>query len=185
MAQLTKKVIVSHNSDNTRNDEFYVKFFRLPENISNLLGSSVKSIVPPSIEFETVQTRYRKNTYNDIQKPIFRPITIVFRNDVGGIVSMFMHTQIMRQLKIHKNVLNGIYGDDKYYKFDIEVDIVGTDNIISESMILSDCTIVEFERTAMTYGDETDGEFTVLIQFDNIDFKVYDQYLTIEAGLQD
>lgn len=164
-----------------RVDRFYVTFYNIPENISNVLGRQVSVITRPDIDFDVIKTGFRKNTYNDIGKITLSPITITFKDDEQSITSMFLYAQIMRQL--HKQVdIFGEVGKNQQTRFGMKIDFLDATDNVTESYDLLDCMITNIAHSEPTIGDDDIMDITVNVEYDNINIKIFDQYLKLTRG---
>jgi hypothetical protein len=164
-----------------RIDRFYVTFYNLPENISNVLGRQVSIITRPDISFDVIKISHRRNTYNDFGKVELQPINITFKDDEQSIVSMFLYAQIMRQQSKHVDVFGKIE-KGMQYKFGIKVDFLDAMDKVTESYDLQDCFITNITHSEPTTGDDDLADISVTVEFDNINIKVFDQYITLTKG---
>jgi len=164
-----------------RVDRFYVTFYDLPENISNVLGRQVTIITRPDISFGVFKISHRRNTYNDFGKVELQPINITFKDDEESVVSMFLYAQIMRQQSKHVDIFNRI-GKDMQYKFGIKVDFLNVKDEVVESYDLKDCFITNIAHSEPTTGDDDIADISVTVEYDNINIKVFDEYLALSKG---
>lgn len=157
-------------------DNFYTKFLKIPENISNLLGRQVKSITRPTVTIETSSTFYRGQQYIDKAKPRFNPISVTLQDDEAGITSMILYAHVMRQ----ENVLADLYGRenvlDRDYRFDVKVETFDARDRVTESYVLKNCMVSEIEHTQPIVQGEEDNEIIIMLSYDNIEFNILDQY---------
>jgi len=161
-----------------RNDRFYVTFLDIPENISNILGRQVTVITRPDISFSSFKTAHRRNTYSDIGKIELQPINITFKDDEQSITSMFLYAQVMRQLHANADIL-GRVGKSMNRKFGIRVDFMDAMDSITESYILGGCFITNIAHSEPTTGDDDNADISTTIEFDALDVKVFDQYISL------
>lgn len=164
-------------------DNYYVKFLKLPENISNMLGRQVKSITRPTISIETSNTFYRGQQYVDKAKPRFNPISVTMQDDESGLTNMILYAHIMRQ----ENVLADLYGRedvlDRDYRFDVKIEIFDSRDRMTESYTLKSCMITEIEHTQPITQGEEDNEIIIQLSYDNIELGILDQYEELKSDI--
>lgn len=158
-------------------DNFYAKFFKLPENMSNLLGANLRRMSRPSIEFESTPLRHKGNQYQDKANARFSDVTFVFDDDEESITSTLINIQVLRQLNKHTDVF-GMYGDyvNRDYRFDVQCELLNSQEQITEAYILKDCFIKSVDYTEVNYSDDTRASITVIVGFDNIHFDFKEEY---------
>lgn len=183
MSEETNFITLSNQSK--RIDNFYVKFFNVPENISNVLGRQVKAITRPSLRFTQGETRQRRATYKDKGKVEYDEITITFKDDIESITSMVLYAQIMRQINLHPDIFGtNDGGKDRNYKFDIVVELFDSvGEKVVEGYKLSDCWIMSIDHSDPLMSDSQENEITLSVQFDNIDIYVFDRYIRLKQQL--
>jgi hypothetical protein len=170
---------------NKRVDQFYVTFYNIPENISNILGAQVQSIGRPEIEFEYSKLRGRNYHQNIKHYVNFNPISVIFFDDENSVVSMFLYAQIMRQLGKHKDVFGNVTEDGNYnerkFTFDIGLEIKNPKGVTVEEYILRDCFIQTLEHSQpVVTSDDEENEITAMLNYSNVDIKVFDRFLDIQ-----
>lgn len=185
MLDLTK----SYAALSTRNrlaDRFYVKFLGFPENLSNVLGRQVKNINRPEIRFEESDVLRRGNQYKEKGFARFNPISIIFWDDEGAIVSSILYAQVMRQLNQHSDVM-GISPDGnpdlRNYRFDIKVELYNSEDRIIESYIHRGCFLTEVTHDPQDIDDDSNVTITATIAYDNIDYLIFDDYISMREEI--
>ncbi|WGH49809.1 hypothetical protein [Alishewanella phage vB_AspM_Slickus01] len=169
-------------SKSKRMDRFYVTFFGLPENISNVVGRQVTTITRPEVGFDTLRTTHRRNTYVDVGKVTLQPINITFKDDEESITSMFLYAQIMRQLNQFSDIFGDTNNEEQLRKFGIKVEFMNANDKITESYHLKDCIITAISHSDPTTGDDDDTDMNVTIEYDNLDVKIFDTFMTLSRG---
>lgn len=159
-----------------RIDRFYVTFYGIPENLSNVLGRQITNISRPDISFDMIQTGYRRNTFKDFGKIEFQPVNITFKDDEQSITSMFLYAQVMRQLQ--KKIVYLGEGD----RFNIKVDFLDSTDKVTESYELIDCFISNIAHSESTVSDDDVSDISVTIDYDNINIKIFDEYIKLKQG---
>jgi len=172
------ELIRNSNNNNKRNDSFYVKFFNFPEDVSNYLGKQIKRFNRPTISFETSTMSFRNSKVSRSGKLDLPQFTMTFNDDSTGIVSMLLHAQIMRQLKMQPNIFGQTnQGFDLHDdRFDLEVVMWGETKSVTDSFRLRRCYITNIDYGDLTVDDDTDSEITVSVVYDNYDVKIFDRY---------
>lgn len=141
--------------------KFYVKFFGMDENNSNLLGRQVKSIERPSLSFAFSENRHKMHVRNDVAEIEFETISIDFNDDINSLTTKALYEQIRKQS--YEKVVD--------YLFEIKVDVYSTDADIAESFTLKHCYIQNITHSQQIYADnETNNTITATIGFETVDY---------------
>lgn len=140
-------------------DQFYVKFFQLPENISNILGRQVESVERPSLNFN-MSENFNKNVKQNLPGKIdFQPITIIFKDDDASLVAAALYKQIERQ--------NGVYAPSfERSKFEIQVEVFSSDDKKVEEILIKKCFISGISHSEHIYSGSEKNRITVTLAFD-------------------
>jgi hypothetical protein len=179
----------SYATRSTRNrlgDTFYVQFLGLPENVSNVLGRQVRTVNRPEVRFEESEVLRRGNQYKEKGFVRFNPVSITFWDDEGAIVSSILYAQVMRQLNHHTDVMGtpaDTSPDTRDYKFDIKVDLMNPEDKVIESFILKRCFLTELNHDSMNIDDDSEVMITATFAYDNIDYKIFDEYIEMKSSL--
>lgn len=185
MLDLTK----SYATLSTRNrlsDRFYVKFLGFPENLSNVLGRQVKNVNRPDIRFEESEVLRRGNQYKEKGFARFNPVSFVFWDDEGAVVSSILYAQVMRQLNQHCDVMNiKPDGDPNYrnYRFDIQVELYNAEERVIESYIHRGCFLTEISHDSQDIDDDANVVITATIAYENIDYLIFDEYVAMREEI--
>jgi hypothetical protein len=164
-------------------DNFYVKFMKLSDNVSNVLGRQVKGITRPDVSFEVVDTKMRGYAYTEKGYVRFSSVTIEFFDDENSVISSLLYAQVFRQLNKHKDLMNVLPADmipsERDYRFDIDVQLFNSLNAETERYILKNCFIsrLSHQQPEMTADDQT--IITVEVSFNNIEYKIMDQFVSM------
>ena len=161
-------------------DRFYVKFLGLPENYSNVLGRQIRSFNRPNITFDETEVKKRGFQFKEKGYVRFNPISIVFWDDEGSMVSSILYAQVMRQLNKYVDCFGrepDASSPERDYRFDIQYDILTPDDVVVESFILRNCFLTEISHDPITIDD--DGEMTISASFayDNISVMLFDEFV--------
>lgn len=176
--------LFTFNANRKRLDNFYVTFYSIPENITNILGRQVQSVTRPNVSFDRFTTKHRRNTYSNSGQIMFDPIAIVFKDDEESVTSMFLYAQIFRQLNKHSDIFGqNDAGKERTFTFGIKVQFFNSLQEPVEEYILKDCFIESIEHTDPLISEDTENEITVSIAYDNIEVKVFDRYLSMTQQL--
>lgn len=165
---------------NRKNDNFYISFYGLPENISNVLGRQVKSVTRPTFEMQSVDVRHRAAVYKDKQNMIFTPVSIAFYDDDASVTGTFLYMQLFRQQNKYLDKF-GKMDLDRNYRFDVKVETYNAHNQVTEGFILKDCFLQSINHSDPVIADSSDCEIVVMLEFDNIDILVFDEYLSLKG----
>ena len=153
---------------NKKIDRFYVSFYKLPENISNILGRQVESFERPSPTFSPNDIRYKGVDQKSVATMEFQELSIIFKDDNSSFVNTAIYTQLYRQT----GQIPVPSFDDA--KFDINVKCFDGQNNINEEFTIINCFIMSVSHNENIYSDATDNKVTVTIGFDTVDYKLVD-----------
>ena len=176
-ANLYEKLINS-NEQNRKNDSILVTFFGLPENMGNILGRQVKSVTRPTFEVQTAEVRRRGATYKDKQNITTTPITVAFYDDENSITANVIYAQFFRQINKHTDKF-GNTGIDRDYRFDMKVELYNAERNVTDAFIVKDCFIQSINHSDPDMADSSDTEIVIMLEFDNIDIKLFDEFLSL------
>jgi len=180
---LTKEEIcqklINLNNQNRKEDQFYTRFYRMPENIGNFLSRQVKSVTRPNVEFQVADMRHKGYNYRDKQDIMFGPIIITFNDDEEALTSMIMNMQLMRQLNKHVDVY-GLWSElNQDYKFDFKIEYFNSKKQVVEGYVYKDAFISSLEYSSPNIQSDEDSEITITIMYDNVDILMYDTYVSL------
>ena len=142
-------------------DKFYVSFFSLPENLSNILGREVQSVSRPNITFNEGEVRHKGIRQVFSTTIEYQPIDIIFFDDSGSLVSRALYEQIKRQ--------TGVSEGSK--KFSLVVKIYDAHGDIVEEFELKDAHILSVTHSEQILTDSTNNVITVSISFNDLDYR--------------
>lgn len=181
MTQFARQSIINLNNRSKQSDSYYVSFFRLPENISNVLGKHLKTITRPNISFEVATTTKRGHQYKDKQQVRFSDISLVFDDDENSIVNMVLYAQMLRQLNKHSDIfgVDNPNPKDRNYKFDIKIELYNSDKKPTEGYVFKDCFISEINPPEGSIIEDRGNQIQVTLVCDNIQILVIDQFLDV------
>ena len=145
-------------------DSFYVSFYGISANASNILGRQVKSIERPVINFNTHDIIIKGIKQHGNGTLFFEPISIVFLDDINSITNFVLYDQLMHQT----GKKQPSFEDSK---FSVNVKCFdATENVIEEFTLLG-CFIQMLQHSEQIFSESTSGTLTVQLQFDNVDYK--------------
>lgn len=163
-SQITRPLI------NKKGDQFYIKFFRLPENYANILGRQVKSMERPVVNFEThdIFNKGVKNTSTD--KIAFDSVSVTFADDDAALVNKVLYEQIRRQ----NGLAVSAYTDS--ISFEIVVETYDAKDVLVEKITLQECFIRNVTHSEAIAASSEDNIITAEIIFNGLcyDFPVLD-----------
>lgn len=168
--------LLNMNEKARRNDDMYVTFLGLPENVANFLGRQVKNVTRPTFEYMTTDLRFRGATYKDKQNLTFQPITISFYDDESALTSTFLYMQLYRQQNKHPDKY-GHMGFGRDYKFDIKVEMFDSMKNITESFIIKRAFLQSLNHSDPSVDDDSSADISVTFEYDNIDILLFDEYV--------
>lgn len=135
------------------------------------VSKQVVSVTRPSFAFEeTVLDVYNSKVYLS-GKPTFEPITLVVRDDVGGILQKLVGQQVQKQFDFQEQAA-ARSGID--YKFTTRIEILDGGNGAFEAQILETtvmygCFIQNVDYGGLEYKSSDAVEVTMKIRFDNME----------------
>ena len=154
---------------NRKLDNFYAKFFKIPENASNQLGRQLKEISRPDITFNTSEYRHRGNKFKDKQNTEFEEITCQFFDDEEGFTNAIILLQAFRQRNKHTDAYGNYNNPDtRDYRFDIEIEYMNEKGDITEKWLYQSCFISNISYGENATDDDGDNVINVTIQLDNV-----------------
>lgn len=171
--------LTNMTNNSRRNDNFYTTFYGIPENISNVLGRQVKSVTRPTFEIQTTDVRRRGAIYKDKQNLYFTPVSIAFYDDDASVTGTFLYMQLFRQQNKYQDKY-GKWDLERDYRFDIKVETYNSHNHVTEGFILRDCFIQSINHSDPVIADSSNCEIVVMVEFDNVDILVFDEYLSLK-----
>lgn len=161
------------NAHTRTNEKFYVEFFGVQENVSNVLGRQVKSIEIPEISFETIQLNKGRNKFQDKGKTEHSDISIEFKDDEDSITDMVIAVQLLRQL----NNAQFPTEDEREYKFGIRVRKFASDRSETLGFEFNECFITDVTHSRLSYSETKDpSTITVRIAFDGFQFLIPERF---------
>jgi hypothetical protein len=87
----------------------------------------------------------------------------------------------MRQLNQQGDIFAET-GKDSITKFGIKVELMNANDVVKETYILKDCIVTNIAHSEPTMGDDDNADISVTVDYDNIDVKVFDRYITLTKG---
>lgn len=145
-------------------NKFYVKFFGMEENISNILGRQVRSLERPTLTFSVAENRHKMHVRSDVSEIEFDPITIDFNDDLNSLANKALYTQIYKQSTQQA----------ENYLFEVKVEVFSVDSDVAESFTLKNCFIQNIAHSQQIYTDSTNNIITATIGFATVDYDILD-----------
>lgn len=144
-----------------RVDAFYTSFYGFPENVSNVMGSRVKSLERPNPTFTyfTVPHKGIKQTGSTTIE--FTESTIEFEDDESGLVMRALYQQLYSQRGTQFNA----------NRFEIGVKVMSAKEKVVEEFIMKRCYIVNISHSQGIYSDSTGNVITVTLKYDDVEYK--------------
>jgi hypothetical protein len=150
------------------------------------VAKQVVSVTRPSFDFEeTVLDVYNSKVYLS-GKPTFKPVTLVVRDDVGGILQGLVGQQVQKQFDFQEQAA-ARSGID--YKFTTRIEVLDGGNgayeaQILETTVLYGCFIQSVDYGGLEYKSSDAVEVTMSIRFDNMEqYKQGQNDVTIDGGI--
>lgn len=141
-------------------NKFYVKFFGMTENDSNLLGRQVTSLERPTITFNVSENRNKMQKRNDVSEIEFDPITIEFNDDLNSLTNKALYNQILKQSTDNPND----------YLFEIKVEVFSEGSNIAEHFVIKNCFIQSLTHSQNIYSNSENNTITATIGFGTVEY---------------
>lgn len=174
-------ILLNRGNKTRRQDNFYVKFMNMNENVGNFLGGQVKSVGRPDITVETKRRGTGSAQYIDPSQIRFEPVSVTFFDDEEGLTSMLLYAQLMRQQARYKGQLDRVLGVEDTYKrgrFGMSIGLYNSKQEETEGYVLQDCILMSISHSeGIQSGGEQRNEIIVRVGYDNMELKVMDRFL--------
>jgi hypothetical protein len=157
----TSQVSINRSLSNKTVDKFYVSFFQMDNNVSNILGREVQSIERPTITFNEYEVRNKGIKQIGEARLEYQPITINFFDDSSSLVNKAIYQQVLRQTG--KSTIK-----HDTTQFNIGVKVFTTNDIIAEEFELIDCHISNISHSEQIYADSTNNIISVTVSFNDL-----------------
>lgn len=175
----TKLAELNRNNLDSRQDNFYVEFYGLPENMGNLLGRQVKEMTRPEFTYNMVTTRQRGATYTDHANVEFTPTSITFADDENSLTVMYLYAQLFRQRNAYAGEFDDIFAGYDNQRFGIKVQMFNSQDEPTEGYVLHGCLINGIRHSERMYSGDRANTLTVGIVCDNIDVQILDKLISL------
>ena len=151
-------------------DKFYVSFYMMPDNISNILGREVMSVSRPNITFNEFEVRNKGKKIVGNAFIEYQPIDVVFYDDMNSLITRAIYEQIKRQT----GVSTPSFSDAR---FEMKVKLYSPEDKIVEEFTIKDCHINSINHSEQVVNDSTNNMITMSISFNDLDyaFPILDQ----------
>ena len=150
------------------------------------VSKQVVSVTRPSFDFEeTVLDVYNSKVYLS-GKPTFKPVTLVLRDDVGGVLQALVGQQVQKQFDFQEQAA-ARSGID--YKFTTRIEVLDGGNgayeaQILETTVLYGCFIQSVDYGSLEYKSSDAVEVSMSIRFDNMEqWKEGDSDTSLTGGI--
>lgn len=177
-------LLLNRSSSEKKQDKFYIKFFNLDSNVSNYLGRQVIRVNRPNISIDVINTGHRGSSFSDTGKLTFSNLVVTLSDDEESLTAMLLYAQLMRQKKKYVGEVDHIIKSEKHseswYKFGIQVELFNSRNEVTEGYIFRDCFITSINHSDGEYSSDSNNQITIEISYDNIEVKVFDQYVSLK-----
>lgn len=171
---------INRNNMEAKQDNFYVAFFGLPENIGNLLGRQVKEISRPELTFNTVNTRHRGATYVDGANLTYSPMSVTFADDENSLTVMYLYAQLMRQRKAYEYELDDMFGSEYMdMRFGIKVQMFNSLDQPTEGYVMNGCILTSVRHSDKMYSSDQSNTITATFECDNIQLSIIDKLIEL------
>lgn len=175
----------NQNTQDRRSDQFYVRFFRFPEDVNNFLSKQVKRCIRPNISFQYSPQRYRNNVVQRGGQLDMQPISLTFSDDEEGLINMYLDAQVMRQRGMNVDFRN-LTVDDSLVEFDdtfdVEILLYDSAKRVVGGYRLLRCKIADINWSDLSLDDDSPSEVTLSLSYDNIEMRVFDKYIDLKNG---
>lgn len=172
-----KKLLLNRSHANKKVDNFYVEFFRFPDNSQNYLGKQLKQITRPNISFDMTPLPARRGIGKTKGRVRFAGASMSFFDDENGLTSMLLYAQVMQQARAEfDSAPEGLSIEGRSYRFDIKVELYNARDEAVEGIVYKDCFITEITHSESIVTDSTDNEIQVGFEYDDVDFLIMDRY---------
>lgn len=149
---------------NKKIHDFYVLFYQISENTSNILGRQVQSLERPNITFNETEIRYKGIKNPQYGRLEYNPISITFLDDTNSLVNNNLYHQIMRQTTV-------LEPDFDTARFEINVKVYSGEEKIVENFTMKGCYITSINHSEQIYTDSTNNLITATINFRELDYE--------------
>lgn len=176
-------LLITRSRLEKKQDKFYGSFFNINSNVGNYLGQQLIRVDRPAISIDTINTGHKGSTFSDTGKLRFDPITVTFSDDEESVTAMLLYAQLMRQKKKYRGEVDHIIPAERHseawYKFGLKFELLNSKGDVTEGYIFKDCFISNISHSDGQYSGDGNNEITITIQYDNIDVKIFDQYISM------
>lgn len=155
-------------------NDFYVSFFKMPENESNILGRQIKSIERPNLTFQQYQIEYKGVKQYGNGRIDFAPISVTFEDDENSLATRALYYQLYRQSGQKAPSFENS-------EFEMSVKAYNASQEVVEEFKLKNCFISTINHSENVYSDSTGNIISISVVFDTVEytFPDYDTETTI------
>lgn len=154
-------------------DRFVLSFYRYPENVSNILAESVRSVTRPSITINQSEIFKKGRMINNPATASFSGISIEFYDDNQSVVMDALYRQLYRQLG-RAEAFNGdetrLFSDAKF-----DLNIKGYNNFGEniEEYDIKNAFISSINPDTLNISADSDSTISVEIEFDDLQYQFF------------
>ena len=157
----TTQAEINRSVSNKTVDKFYVSFYEMDNNVSNILGREVQSVERPTITFNEFEIRNKGIKQMSEARLEYQSITINFFDDSSSLVNKALYEQVRRQTG-----KSTIKHDNT--QFSVGVKVYTTNDKVGEEFKLIDCHITSISHSEQIYSDSTNNIISVTITFNDL-----------------
>lgn len=145
---------------------FDVSFYRMDENLSNILGRQVLDLNRPTITANMTSLYQKGRQLYDPTTIIISPIDVTLADDENSLTTKAVYTFLKKQVRSGSVATASFDMNVKLYSF--------TDKIVEEFTLLQ-CFIESISHTQQTFGDTDDtNKIIVTIHPMDVDYTFHD-----------
>lgn len=160
---MTTKAQVNRSLHPKTSEKFYLSFFKMPENISNILGRDAQVSTRPVFTFNEYELRGKGIKNAGHGRIDYQPIDVSFTDDSCSLVNYALYEQIKRQ----SGTSELSYATSL---FEMIITIYSAEKVIVETILLKYCRIQNISHSEQIYSDSTNNIITTTIAFNECDY---------------
>lgn len=158
---MTVKAQINRSLHTKTSEKFYVSFYGLPENISNILGREVQMTMRPALTFNESDLFNKGKKWTTESRIEYAPIDLTFIDDMESIINYALYSQIKRQ--------TGVTAVPDY-TFEMMIKVYSANEEVVETILLKHCRIQTINHSEQIYADSTNNITTVTVAFNELDY---------------
>ena len=161
MSTPTTKTEVTRSLGVKTGEKFYVSFFGMPENLSNILGREVQSVSRPNLTFNEYEIRNKGRKVTGHGYIDYQPIDVVFYDDSTSLISRALYEQVKLQTGV-----NSSDGNTIRFRMQCKVYSIADEHV--EDFTIMDCHILSIGHSEFLVQDTPKQIITVSITFNDL-----------------